>query len=294
MRKASETDSKALVQPLVTIALPVYNGAATLAMAIRSILQQSFQDWELIILDDASTDHGLEVMRSFADPRIRLVAGEENIGLSARLNMAVGMSKGTYFARMDQDDISFHERIEMQLEFLQLHPEIDLLGTNIAVFDDLYSLQGKLSICEKHEDICAKPWGGFYLPHPTWMGRVNWFKAHRYLSLSDGAEDQNLLLRSYYDSRFACLNTVLLCYRQNKRPLMKTFRARLIFAKAALRTDVRSDIRFLKTRIIFTQLVKSCGDLLASTGMPGCERKLLMLQNGEEQTLTRLFDELRD
>jgi len=78
------------MKPIVTIALPVYNGGATLKLAVHSILQQSFTDWELIILDDASTDNSLEVMHSFDDARIRLVEGEINLGLSARLNMAYG------------------------------------------------------------------------------------------------------------------------------------------------------------------------------------------------------------
>ena len=120
------------MQPRVTIALPVYNGGATLKLAVHSVLQQSFTDWELIILDDASTDNSLEVMRSFDDPRIRLVEGEHNLGLSARLNMAVDMACGDYFARMDQDDISLPLRLGKQLGYLQKHGEVDLLATNYA------------------------------------------------------------------------------------------------------------------------------------------------------------------
>jgi len=284
----SKIDSK----PLVSIALPVYNGAETLAIAIRSILQQSIQEWELIILDDGSTDRSLEVIRSFDDPRIRLVEGGENIGLSARLNMAVELSKGTYFARMDQDDISLPERIETQLAFLQSHPEVDLLGTNIAIFDEHFQLKGKLSVHEKHADICAKPWVGFYLPHPTWMAKVSWFKTHHYLSKTDGAEDQNLLMRSYHDSHFACLSAVLLAYRQNSHSFRKLLRGRWRFTKAALQTDVKSDIPLFQVRVAVVQLLKSCGDLLAMIGVPGCKKKLCALQESEARAISALFGEL--
>ncbi len=286
--QTSKIDSK----PLVSIALPVYNGAETLAIAIRSILQQSTQAWELIILDDGSTDHSLEVVRSFNDPRIRLIEGQENIGLSARLNMAVELSKGLYFARMDQDDISLPQRIETQLAFLQSHPEVDLLGTNIAIFDEHLQLKGKLSVREKHADICAKPWVGFYLPHPTWMAKVSWFKTHHYLSKTDGAEDQNLLMRSYHDSHFACLDTVLLAYRQDSHSLKKLLRGRWRFIKAALQTEVKSDFSLFQVRVVVVQLLKGCCDLLATIGVPGCKKKLCVLQACEADAISALLGEL--
>jgi len=175
VKQVSENINMPSEQPVVTVALPVYNGASTLAIAIRSILNQSFGNWELIILNDASTDDSLRVMRSFDDPRIRLVEGDTNIGLSARLNMAVNMAKGIYFARMDQDDISLPLRLEKQLDYLHMHPEVDLLASNYAVFNDNLEWLGKLSVAQQHDEICRKPWSGFYMPHPTWMGKLEWF-----------------------------------------------------------------------------------------------------------------------
>lgn len=151
-------------QPLISIALSVFNGAETLAMAIRSILEQSYQNGELIILDDASSDKSLDVVQSFDDTRIRIVAGESNIGLSARLNMAMDMANGSYFSRMDQDDISMSDRLEKQVAYLQQHPDIDLLATATMVFRGEGEVLGSLPVSGEHEGICAQPWNGFHLP----------------------------------------------------------------------------------------------------------------------------------
>ncbi|MCF7821487.1 MAG: glycosyltransferase [Mariprofundaceae bacterium] len=281
------------MNPLVTIALPVYNGAATLKPAVHSILKQSFKNWELIILDDASTDNSLEVIRSFDDPRIRLVEGEANAGLSARLNMAVDLASGRYFARMDQDDVSYPDRIKKQLDYLQTHPEVDLLATSYAVFNDNLEWLGKLSLLQHHHEICRKPWNGFYMPHPTWMGRTEWFKSHRYESYADGAEDQNLLLRSYANSRFACLNEVLLAYRQNERPLKKLLRARSRYVRAAFACSHFRGVNCMPLRVLIAQFAKGFGDIADKLlNIPGLRRTLLPLTDSEKDKLKKIFIEL--
>jgi len=252
------------MKPVVSIALPVYNGATTLKIAVDSILQQSFTDWELIILDDHSTDHSLEIIRSFSDPRIRLVEGDKNIGLSARLNMAADMANGAYFARMDQDDISFPDRIEKQLAYLQQHPEINLLATATIPFRSDGEVLGRLPVATRHEDICARPWNGFHLPHPTWMGKTEWFRRHRYVSFADGAEDQHLLLRSYQTSRFACLDEPLLAYREGDRPLKKMLRARRVFAQAYIRQFAIEEHYGMAFRVAILFLLKAAADVLYS------------------------------
>src|ERR1700684_499695 len=100
--------------PLVSIGMPVYDCEKTIAVSLRSILNQTFTEWELIIIDDGSQDGTLARAREFDDPRIRIVDGQRNLGLPARLNQAVHLSGGTYFARMDGDDIAYPERIEKQ------------------------------------------------------------------------------------------------------------------------------------------------------------------------------------
>ncbi|MDX8404953.1 MAG: glycosyltransferase family 2 protein [Mariprofundus sp.] len=263
-----------LSQPLLTVALPVYNGATTLVLAIRSILMQSFTDWELIILDDASTDNSLAVMRSFDDQRIRLVEGEKNMGLSARLNMAVAMARGVYFARMDQDDISYPDRFEKQLDYLKAHPDIDLLAASTISFRGDGEALGRLPVATSHEKICARPWNGFHMPHPTWMGKTNWFRCHRYVSFADGAEDQHLLLRTYRMSRFACLDEPLLAYREGERPLKKMLRARRIFMRVYMR--YLASKRHYATMVMMLPVIfmKMIADILHAVGITEARNRL--------------------
>ena len=287
--------NKPLVRPLLTIALPVYNGAATLDLAIRSILQQSFPNWEMIILDDASTDDSRAVMRSFQDPRIRLVEGDKNIGLSARLNMAVDMAEGSYFARMDQDDISFPDRLEKQLDYLQQHPGIDLLATSTIPFRGDGEALGRLPVASEHEQICARPWNGFHLPHPTWMGKTDWFRQYHYESVADGAEDQQLLLRTYRESRFACLQEPLLAYREGDRPLRKMLRARRIQAFSYYRVFVDQKCYSAAIKVIVLFFAKSIADMLHTAfGSDFLRNRLLPLSEGEKYLWEKLWDDLRE
>lgn len=207
-------------QPLVSIALPAFNAEKTLHDAIASILLQTYQNWELLLIDDGSSDQTVAIAKSFNDPRIKVYADGINRGLPARLNEAIDKATGKYFARMDNDDICFPERLQRQVAHLEAHPEIDLLATRALTFVTPGHATGLLPFSATHEEICARPWLGFHMPHPTWMGRMVWFRQHRYRMVNK-AEDQELLLRSYPESRFACLPEILFAYRQRERVSLK-------------------------------------------------------------------------
>ena len=117
-----------MASPELSVLLPVYNGASYLREAIESILGQTYTDFELIVIDDGSTDDSLSVVREFADGRIR-VFSQTNMGLAASLNRAIGLAKGRYVARQDQDDLSLPERFEKQVRFLDEHPTAGMVGT---------------------------------------------------------------------------------------------------------------------------------------------------------------------
>lgn len=204
--------------PLITIGMPIYNAGRYLRLAVVSILQQTFTNWELIIIDDGSSDGATENIRDLVDPRVKIVQDGSNRGLAARLNQAVNMARGRYFARMDQDDISYPERLARQLQYLEQQPELDLVASRCVSIDADNKLVGAMPCALTHEQICARPWSGFYLPHPTWMGRIAWFRRHHYAAPQPyGCEDQELLLRSYSSSRFATLPDVLFAYRVRTR-----------------------------------------------------------------------------
>lgn len=221
-----------MIAPRVSIGMPVYNCEKTIAVSIQSILNQSFTDWELIVIDDGSADETLAIARQFRDSRVRVVDGQRNFGLPRRLNQAVQLSTGRYFARMDGDDIAYPERLSKQVLFLDKHPEIDLLATAVSVFRDDGALLGLRPVPVSHKVICAHPWSGFPMPHPTWMGNRGWFRANPYCANAVRMEDKELLFRTYARSTFACLNEVLLAYRESSLSFSKILLARKNFVHA--------------------------------------------------------------
>jgi len=114
-------------RPLISVLLPVYNGAEYLAAAIESILSQTYRNLELIIVDDGSEDNSAEIIRRFHDPRIR-ACQQENRGLAEALNRAILMAEGEFLARQDQDDLSLPQRLEKQTMFLEAHPQYGMVG----------------------------------------------------------------------------------------------------------------------------------------------------------------------
>lgn len=122
-------------KPSVSVLMSVYNGERYLQEAVESVLQQTYTDYEFIIIDDGSKDRTWELLNAFNDPRIRLISNEENIGLTQSLNKGIQMSRGDYLARQDADDISTSERLAMQMRFLREHPEVGVLGTWVAYID---------------------------------------------------------------------------------------------------------------------------------------------------------------
>jgi glycosyltransferase involved in cell wall biosynthesis len=200
--------------PVVSVGMSMRNAARTLELSLRSILRQSFIDWELILIDDGSTDDSIAIAKRVPDSRIRLIADGAWYGLPARLNQAVALSTGRYFARMDADDIAFPERLARQVAYLETHQDVDLVGSGAIAFGEDGIAIGVFPRAVSHQEIVAQPWVGFPLPHPTWMGRREWFVKWRYREQAVRCEDQDLLLRSHCQSRFACLPEVLLGYRQ--------------------------------------------------------------------------------
>lgn len=201
-------------QPLVTVAMPVYNAGKYLRLAVLSIVRQTFADWELLIVDDGSTDNALQSIADIDDARIRILRDGKNKGLAARLNECIDLAQGKYFARMDQDDASYPERFMRQIAALQKASELDIVAVGAITIDESDEATGVFPRAIDHNKICASPWRGFHFPHPTWMGKMEWFRKYRYAEPGPYfCEDQELLLRSYGESRFATLNEILFAYR---------------------------------------------------------------------------------
>ena len=124
-------------QPLVSVIMPVYNAERYLGEAVESILSQTFADFELIAIDDCSTDGSLAILKSFAekDKRVLVLENERNLGVTPTLNRGLAIAHGELIARMDAVDVSLPERLEKQAAFLEAHPEIGLVSGDAVAID---------------------------------------------------------------------------------------------------------------------------------------------------------------
>jgi glycosyltransferase involved in cell wall biosynthesis len=115
--------------PRITLLMPVFNGEKYLREALDSLLQQTFSDFELLVIDDGSSDGSADIVRSYRDSRIRFEQNERNLGLITTLNRGLDLARGEFIARMDCDDISLPNRLERQIRFMEEHPEVGVIGT---------------------------------------------------------------------------------------------------------------------------------------------------------------------
>lgn len=187
----------------VTIGIPFYNCEAFLAAAIKSVIAQTYENWELILVDDGSKDCSLEVAKSFADPRIRVISDGKNRKLSARLNQIISEAKGEYIARMDADDMLDPCRLEKQVRILKENPNIDLVSTGVASISNDNKIRGirnyyniKLS---KYNMVA----GNIGIVHASILARKSWYLRHQY---KEGiiAEDYELWNRAYFNNDLNC------------------------------------------------------------------------------------------
>lgn len=257
-----------MVNPNISVALPALNSEETLEFAIASITMQTFGDWELLLMDDGSTDRTAEIARNFHDSRIRVIADSVHRGLAAQLNRAVGMARGKYLARMDADDIAYPQRLEKQYVFLESHPEVDLLGSWMAVFRSDGTLRGMRRPPADHAGICARPWMGISMAHPTWMGRTEWFRRNPYPSDAIRMEDWELLLRVCSHSCFANRQEALMGYREDSLSLRRQLLTRKNVCKFVARYG-REHKKFAWAGVsIASQAAQLLLDILAlSTGL---------------------------
>ena len=209
--------------PLLTIGLPVYNAAPFLEDALRSILAQTFGDWELVAVDDGSADNSSRILQQLKDARVHSLVDGQHRGLGARLNQIVGLAKGKYIARMDADDQMHPERLSRQVAFLEQHPEIDVVGCGLISFDRKERPMSVRRVASGHADIVKDPLSGVGLAHATVVGRADWWRKRPYNEANRGCEDWELWLGSYAESRFANLPELLYFYREEQAYSLRSY-----------------------------------------------------------------------
>ena len=124
--------------PLISVIMPAYNAEKYIGEAIESILNQTLKDFELIIVNDASTDSTGNIIKSYAekDSRIVVLVNENNLNIAGSLNRGISVAKGTFIARMDADDIALPERLEMQAKVMSENPQVAVVGNDIQLINE--------------------------------------------------------------------------------------------------------------------------------------------------------------
>jgi glycosyltransferase involved in cell wall biosynthesis len=192
-----------MAEPLVTVMISFYNCEKTLLDAVKSIFAQTFQNWELILLDGGSSDKSLEIARSINDPRVRVIGNGSYHTHPAALNLLIDMARGKYIANMDGDDFCSPKRLEKQLESFEKDKNLDVVGTGIIYVDDNNVPLGKRIPPSSHLDICKEPYRTFWLCHGSVMAKRCWYLQNKYDESAVKVEDYDLWLRSHENSRFS-------------------------------------------------------------------------------------------
>lgn len=209
------------IQPIISVLMPVYNCALYLAEAIESILNQTFTDFELIVLDDGSTDDSAKIAKNYSDSRIIYHCNEKNLGLANNLNVGLRMAKGKYIARMDGDDVSLPDRFRTQVDFLEQNKEIDLCSCGLMMF----GTEDQVWIRETNPEQ-VKITMMFYSPilHATSVWRKESFEKNnlRYNQDAFPAEDYDLWSRAVFKCRLVNIQEVLYLYRIHGIQVTKT------------------------------------------------------------------------
>lgn len=234
--------------PAVTIGIPFYNAEATLLDAVRSVFAQTHKDWQLILLDDGSTDGSLRLARSIKDPRVSVYSDGKNRRLGARLNQMTKLAKYDFIARMDADDLMSPIRLERQLELLVSRPEADFVSTGVCSLSDDAQPVGIRGPAVDHS-ITARGLlsGNSGIVHASIVGRRAWFERNPYKENLGRSEDANLWVRAfskkdlsvifmtdayyfYREDQSVSRSKLLMAYKEARRTILEDARNEFLFS----------------------------------------------------------------
>lgn len=271
-----------MATPLVSVVMPVYNARAFVEAAVRSVLAQSFTDFELIAVDDGSTDDSLAVLGRLAseDRRVSVVS-RPNTGIVGALNDGLAAARGEFIARMDADDVSLPQRFAEQVRFLREHPAVVAVGSWVQEIDCYGSpLATRMSPCDHAAIDAAHLRGhGGQIAHPSVMIRSEALRqVGVYRPALQWAEDLDLFLRLAEVGPLANLPSVLLHYRQHRgnvcftRQVQQREAIRLAVAEATARRSGTGTFELTESPVgTMAQRVRSwalhairCGNLAAA------------------------------
>ena len=291
--------------PLLTVLMPVYNAEKFLKDSIGSILKQTYSDFELLILDDGSTDNSLKIIKAYAkeDKRIKILVNKTNQGEAKCRNRLLKNSKTEFIAWMDSDDISLEDRLQTQMDFLKQNPKIDAVGVQYSAFGSSGNLPANFTSRCSLSDIEIKTnfIFGYDFFFPSSLMRIKKIKLHHLFfdinyKLSTGV-DQQYIIDCFPFMKFANLDRVLYQYRQHAHQIMKINQkqildnASVIIRKHLLRFNIKVDLetirfflpdnkeeldsqKFQKTLKLFYQII----NIKNFYGYPSVDKKNILKQ----------------
>lgn len=185
------------IRPMLSAVMPVYNGEDFVLRAIRSILTQSFKEFELIVVNDGSTDNTLELLKSIRDKRLSIISSEKNLGLAKAMNLGIRNTEGKYIAKCDADDINVPGRFKEQLNFLEKNKDYVLVGSNAYAINTNGKKIGSIVMPETDKEIKINLIKKNCIIHPTVMYRADVVKKiNGYREFfNKGAEEYDLWFR---------------------------------------------------------------------------------------------------
>ena len=220
--------------PRVTVCIPVYNRAHYVGAAIESVLAQDFADFELLLLDDGSTDDSVATMSRYADRRIRLVRNDGNRGIPYTRNRALELARGTYIAWLDSDDRMAPRRLDRQVRFLDRHPDVAIVGGWLRRFDDSGRMMGMQVKPLIHEQLRATLLFRTSHANTTVMARVGMLREFGHGQDFIVGSDHDLLDRLSRRYRLANMPRVLAYQREHPGRITKSSRDQLLMSKYRL------------------------------------------------------------
>jgi len=250
-------------QPLITIGIPFFNPGRAFSDAIRSVFAQSYSNWELILVDDGSTDGSLELALRIRDPRVKVISDGLSLGLAARLNQINQMAKGEYIARMDADDIMHPDRIAAQIKYMLAHPYVDVVGTGVFFLDHENRVVGiRLTdrVPESLLDALRKPW----LVHGTIMAKRQWFLKNPYNPKFLRGEERELFLRTFTFTRFGLIKKLLYGWRFKSTHTLRKYLSSFHYERQAL---LQHGPKLLGWPITLSLLLRSFAKVLITTSL---------------------------
>ncbi|KGQ18852.1 Glycosyl transferase family 2 [Lysobacter dokdonensis DS-58] len=269
--------------PSVSVVMPVHNGAQYLRAAIDSVLMQSTRDFELVIVDDGSTDESRAIIEQAArdDARVRLLALDANVGIIGALNAGLDIAGGEWIARMDADDLCDPQRLKRQRAYLEANA-LDLCGTWFTEFGEGPARTVRWPVSEPA--VRAAMLFQNTLCHPTVMARRAVFDAYRYQESHRTVEDYDLWSRALVDFRIANMPEALLRYRRHGGQVSTVRRDQMEAVNRRIREETlaRQGFRPTEAQLRFHHLVRESRSITQIADLQGVEAWLLALHEAHE------------